>query len=384
MNFNTIGIICEYNPFHFGHKYHIEKSKEITGAKNVVCVMSGSMVQRGDVAIFDKWERAKKAVDNGADLVVELPANYVLQSAENFAFGAVSVLDALNVVDAISFGAETDDIHLLEKIADETLSPSDEYILKLKEELSEGKGYPSASEYALRSVFENLPDEVFSPNNTLGISYISALKKLDSSIKPVCIKRGNDYHSALSDDEYKSASAIRKMIMSGEDYSSFAPDYRGCNIYDIKNAESYILGTLRTMKPESLKDIKGYEDGLSNMIITNAKNSSTLNEFFEKCISKRYTLHRIRRFCICAILGIKDDPEIKYVRILGFNEKGASLIKKIKEKSSLIPVTKTADYNGDELFEKDILSTDFASLCSSDVKKRICGADFVKSPYVKK
>ena len=159
MKFNTIGIICEYNPFHFGHKYHIEKSKEITGAKNVVCVMSGSMVQRGDVAIFDKWQRAKSAIDNGADLVIELPVHYVLQSAENFAYGAVSLLDSLNVVDTISFGAETDDIRLLEKIAEETLLPSDEYILKLKEKLADGNGYPSASEYALKSIFKNLPNQ---------------------------------------------------------------------------------------------------------------------------------------------------------------------------------------------------------------------------------
>ena len=384
MKFNTIGIICEYNPFHFGHKYHIEKSKEITGAQNVICIMSGSMVQRGEPAIFDKWERAKMAVDNGADLVVELPVHYALQSAENFAFGAVSVLDSMNIVDAISFGAETDDIKLLEKIADEIIFPSDEYTLKLKEKLSEGKGYPSASEYALKSVFKNLPQEIFSPNNTLGISYISALKKLASSITPVCIKRNNDYHSHNSEDAYKSATAIREMILSGENYSLYSPDYCGCNVYDMKNAETYILGTLRNMSPESLSDIKGYEDGLSNMIITNARKSSTLDEFFEKCTTKRYTFHRIRRFCMCAILGIKGDYEPKYVRILGFNEKGASLIKEIKEKSGLVPVTKTADYKGDEMFEKDILSTDFASLCSVDVEKRICGADFVTSPYVKK
>ncbi len=384
MKFNTIGIICEYNPFHFGHMYHIEKSKEITGAQNVICIMSGSMVQRGEPAIFNKWERAKRAIEGGADLVIELPAHYALQSAENFAYGAVAVLDGLKVVDAISFGAETDDIHLLEKIADETLLPSDEYTFHLKEKLSEGKGYPYACEYALRSVFKNLSDDVFSPNNTLGISYICALKKLKSSIIPVCVKRNNDYHSSLSDDAYMSATAIREMIASCEDYSSYAPDYCGCNVYDIKNAESYILGTLRNLSPESLSDIKGYEDGLSNMIITNARKSSSLDEFFEKCTSKRYTLHRIRRFCMCAILGIKDEPELKYVRILGFNEKGASLIKKIREKSNLIPVTKTADYPGDKMFEKDILATDFASLCSQDEKKRICGMDYITSPYVKK
>ena len=384
MKFNTIGIICEYNPFHFGHKYHIEKSKEITGAKNVVCVMSGSMVQRGDVAIFDKWQRAKSAIDNGADLVIELPVHYVLQSAENFAYGAVSLLDSLNVVDAISFGAETEDIRLLEKLAEETLLPSDEYILKLKEKLAEGNGYPSASEYALKSIFKNLPSDIFSPNNTLGISYICALKKLKSSIKPVCIRRNNDYHSHNSYDEYKSATAIREMITSGESYTSFSPDYSGCNTYNINNAESYILGTLRNLTPETLTDVKGYEDGLPNMIVSNAKKSSNLDEFFEKCTSKRYTLHRIRRFCMCAILGIKGEVEPKYARILAFNENGASLLKEIKEKSHLIPVTKTADYKGDEMFEKDVLSTDFASLCSSDVTKRICGMDYVTSPYVKK
>ncbi|MBQ4526690.1 MAG: nucleotidyltransferase family protein [Clostridia bacterium] len=385
MNFNTIGIICEYNPFHFGHKYHINEARKISGCENVVCIMSGSMVQRGEPAIFDKWSRAKTAVENGADLVVELPACFALQSADNFAFGAVSVLDRLGIIDALCFGAETDDISSLEAAAKIIAFPSEEYNNAIREKLEMGEGYPGACEYALTKLIPGVSKDIFSPNSTLAIAYMSSVLKLNSKIKPFCIKRKNDYHSDKSEDDFQSATSIRNMISNGEDYTAFAPDYSLLQSYNLKNAETFILGFFRTVLPHTLKSIVGYEPGLENLVTNSAKKACTLEEFFDFCTTKRYTLHRIKRFCMCAIIGIKTPfPSVDYVRILAFNSKGASLIRDIKEKSDLIPVTKAADYQGSEAFSIDVGAGDFASLCCNEPNGRQWGKDFLISPWVEK
>ncbi len=378
----TVGIICEYNPFHYGHKYHIEMAKKVAGADSAVCIMSGSMVQRGEPAIFDKWGRAKQAISGGADLVIELPSYYVLQSSDNFAFGAIKILDELSIVDAICFGSETDDINLLKKASEKIQTK--EYSDALKERLSKGFSYPSSSEYALLEVLGEADENLFLPNSTLGISYISAIRSLKSSIKPYCIKRDNDYHSFESEDEFLSAHALRFMIKNGADYSKYAPSYQGLPTHSLEMAESYILGFFRNAKKEDLENIKGYEEGLFSLVQKSAKMCFDVNEFFASCVSKRYTLSRIKRFCMCALLGISGDLEPDYVRVLGFNKRGRGLIKEIKKKSPLTVVTKTADYKGSDMFEIDIRATDFASLCSSDKDKRLCSKDFTTPPYIEK
>ncbi len=383
MEDKTVGIVCEYNPFHFGHKYHIQKSKEITDADNVICLMSGSFVQRGDVALFDKWQRAKMAIDGGADLCIELPSYYALQSAENFAYGATFIFNELGVVDSLSFGAETNNLELLKRAGKLIANPTKKYTDALKDKISQGLSYPASCEYAMRECLDGVNSEFFSPNNTLAISYISALHKLSSKIEPFCVQRNNDYHSASSNDGYKSASAIRQMIENDDGYSSFAPDYSKCPKYHISNASSYILGFFRNANPESLKGIKGEEEGLINLIINSSKKACNLEELFSMCVSKRYTLHRIKRFCVCALLGIRGDLKPDYVRVLAFNQKGAELIKRIKQKSPLCVVTKAADYRG-AMYDIDIASTDLASLCADDEKLRFAGKDYLTSPYVAK
>jgi len=378
----TVGIVCEYNPFHYGHRYHIEKAKEISGADACVCIMSGSMVQRGEPAIYDKWQRAKTAINHGADLIIELPAYYALQSADNFAYGAVAMLDSLGVVDSLCFGAETDDIELLTKAAGIIANPTEEYQNAISAKIGSGSSYPEACEYALRKCIDITEHEFFSPNNTLGICYIAALKRLNSDIEPLCIKRANDYHSSASSDGFMSASAIRTMIASGEDYKSFAPDYSAFVSYSLLNADSYILGFFRNADAKSLVDVKGYEDGLANRVISAAKKACTSNEMYAMCTTKRYTLHRIKRFCACAMLGIRGEHEPSYVRILGMNKKGSALIKNIKKLSALSIVTKAADFEGNAMYDMDIRATDFAALCADETAERYCGKDFLKSPYI--
>ena len=381
MKHNTVGIVCEYNPFHYGHQYHIAQAKKLTGASRAVCVMSGSFVQRGEPAICDKWQRAKSAIDGGADLVIELPAYYALQSADNFAFGAVSLLDGTGIVDSICFGAETDDISLLKKAS--MLRETPVWQSKLAGCLSAGAGYPSACETALRSVMPDAPDNLFLPNNILAMGYIYALSQLNSAIEPFCLKRNNDYHSDQSSDGFKSATAIRDMIQSGKDYSSWAPLLpESASICSLSNADSFILGFFRRATPFDLADVKGYEDGLANLVINSAKKACTSEELFEMCTSKRYTLHRIKRFCACAILGIRGNHTPDYLRILAANSKGTAMIKEIKEASRLVPVVKAADYSGSAMFDMDVAATDFASLCQGVVSERYAGKDYTKSPVI--
>ncbi len=385
MNFNTIGIICEYNPFHFGHKYHISKTREMTSCDSIVCIMSGSMVQRGECAVFDKWQRAKSAVLGGADLVIELPAYYALQSADNFAFGASYILNGLGIIDAISFGSEADDIDALKKLAEFMSDDNEQFNLSLQSEIKKGISYPKACQNALGFFMPDLAHILDNPNNTLGISYIRALNKMKSAITPLCIKRDNDYHSSKSNDEYMSASEIRSRIFEKSDYSKYSDDYSAENVYRLRNTESYILGTLRTLSEEYLLGVRGAEAGLANLIKNSAAKACTLEELIDLSSGKRYTNHRIKRYIMSAILGINYDAKPDYIRVLAVGKNGARLLKEIKQKSAFDIITKTADYTKkNPMFETDIRATDFSALCSDNVSERYMGKDYFKSPYIDK
>ncbi len=380
-NLSVAGVICEYNPFHNGHLYQIETIKK-SGYDFVVCVMSGAFVQRGDLAIYDKWERAKTAVENGADLVIELPTYYVLQSAQNFAHGGVKILDSLGFVDALVFGSESDDGKKLVKMADVIGEETGEFKTILSESLKSGDGYPKAYEKAISA---SLGEEItLLPNDILAINYISQLKKLGSSIVPVPMKRKGDYHSKThSHGSFASATEVRDMINKGLDITDLVPDT--CDItFSLDNIESYVLGVLRSKDEHQLKNVPGMEQGLARRIITCAKESSTLDEFFSSCTTKRYTKSRIGRITLGILLDIDGDSILDYLRVLAFKSDSSNLLSEIKKKCPLPLVTKVADFVPGEksMFRYDILSTDIASLACSDILKRKSGRDYITSPVI--
>lgn len=345
--------------------------------------MSGSMVQRGECAIFDKWQRAKSAIDAGADLVIELPAYYVLQSADVFAKGAVQILDGMKLVDGISFGAECGDIEDIIQIADVMSQSGGEYDTLVKSDIKKGIGYPKASQNALLECLPHLAEHISKPNNTLAVSYVKAIKAINSPLVPFCIKRNNDYHGVSSYDGCLGASEIRNRIMSGRDYLDYADDYSKENIYNLKNAESFILGYLRNIDISEMELVRGFESGLANLVKNSASNACTLDEIFEMCVNKRYTLHRIKRYIMSVILGINYEAEADYIRILGIGKNGKNLLKKLKSATELDIITKVADYKKDnKMFATDIKATDFAALCSENVSLRGCGKDYINGPYV--
>lgn len=353
----TAAIICEYNPFHKGHEYQIARTKELCGADFIVAIMSGNYVQRGDVAIFSKELRARAAIASGADLVIELPTLFAMQSAEFFAKGGVSIANSLGIVDFLSFGAECDDTQQLKEIADLLCNETSEFSAILKKQLDTGVTYPVARATAIAQILGNDAAElVNSPNNILGIEYCKALYKLRSSITPVAIKRkGAGHDSSAVNDGVASATHLRQLFTNGEiaDAFSFIPDschaiFKDADIHCITAMEKSIIAELIKMPVENLAEICDVGEGMENRIKTAALTAITIGELTDLIKTKRYTHSRIRRILLSAYLGITHQhrrANVTYIKILDHNEKGQELISKMKKSASLPIVRNTSQIN---------------------------------------
>ncbi len=369
----TMAVICEYNPFHNGHKYQLTEHKKELGADSVICLMSGSFVQRGAPAIYDKWTRARDAVSNGADLVIELPVVYSAQSAQRFAAGAVKLLDKLGVVDYLSFGSECGDIDALKCAAD--VINSVEFKTLLEEQLKTGLSYPAARAQILRDHYSNIDERLISsPNNILSLEYINALAELNSSIEPKTLLRNFDFASA---------SEIRDKIHNNENVDGLVPtEVR--TTYDTKAYDNLVLYYFRKERLEALQQICDIAEGLENKFKKASQTSTTCEELAESVKSKRYTRTRIDRICVNSLLGIKDYHTVlnpRYARILAFNSRGQELLAKMKKVSEIPIITKVADAKPDTeeykiMLEKDLLATDIYSILTN----KPAGLDFKTSP----
>ena len=388
----VLGIIAEYNPFHNGHLYHLEESKKITGSKYVVAVISGNFTQRGDASIVDKWTKTKMALDNGCDLVIELPLIYSISSAENFAAGGVKILNSLKVVDYISFGAETSDVNILDKIANILYEEPKEYKSLLASQLNKGISFPKARQNALMMYLNDIRDyaeALSAPNNILGIEYIKSLKKLKSKIVPVPIERYETGYNDLSyTSDIASASAIRNIIKNGgfQPLKSLIPKTSfqlltnqiklGQNINDLSVFEKQIIYNLRVMSINEIANLPDVSEGLEYALKKAASVSNTLDDLIENIKSKRYTLTRIRRILLYSLLKLtKKDMEISkkvnpYIRVLGFNSKGKYLLSEaIKQNPRLEFITSVKKFldssfnkNLINMLEKDILATNIYTI----------------------
>ncbi len=388
----VLGIIAEYNPFHNGHLYHIAKSKEETGSQYVIAVISGNFVQRGNTSIVNKWIKARMALLNGVDLVIELPTIYSISSAENFAEGAIKILNSLGVVDTLSFGMEAKDVSTLNNIANVLYTEPKEYITMLSHELKKGNSFPKARENALMMYLNDIKryaNVMAGSNNILGIEYLKAMKKTKSIITPVGIKREKVlYNDKYIVDEFASATAIRKMLMTKElnDISKVMPRSSylqlgeelklGHYVIDISRFEKEIIYTLRKMSVEEIANIPDVSEGLENSIKNAADSCNTLTELINIVKTKRFTQTRIQRILLYSLLGItKKQMEISkkvtpYVRVLGFNNKGKELISemmRLNPKLNVVTSVKkyidtVANKNLKEMLETDILATNVYTL----------------------
>ena len=404
----VLGVICEYNPFHNGHLYHLDQSKRMTGSNYTVAIMSGNFTQRGSTAIIDKWARAESALKNGVDLVIELPVLYAISSAENFAEGSIHILDSLKVVDYLSFGAETSDIDILEKIADVLYKEPKSYKILLSKELDKGLSFPKARENALLEYLDDTKkysNVLSSPNNILGIEYIKALKKYKSNIKPISIARFEAGHNDIAySGNIASATAIRNIIKNGgfdilrnlippSSFNILIDNIKqGHVIPDLSVFERQIIYNLRKMSTDEIAELPDVTEGLEFSIKKAANACNTIQEFLNIIKSKRYTSTRIQRILLYSLLGItKKDMNLSkkinpYIRVLGLNKRGKFLISEIAKSNPKLEIITSVKRFSDNstnknlklLLDKDIFATnvytigyDFNSCNNLDFTKKI-------------
>ncbi|WP_425540100.1 nucleotidyltransferase [Microaceticoccus formicicus] len=387
-------IVCEYNPLHNGHLYQVYKAKNEYGIDSMIGIMSGSFVQRGEPAILDKYTRARNAVENGLDLILELPTYFTLKSAEFFASGAIEIIKRLNIVDYLVFGSEIGSIETLKSIVN--IINTSEYSTYLNEGMDLGLSYSSASNNAIikAAKSKNIELPSINSNDILAIEYIKAAK--NSNLVPITIKRkGADYLSLSTDDEFISATAIRNAIITKNDFKSVR-DYVPGSVYELLEslnpannvfAEELLFNLLLFtvfVEKRNLCTISRFEAGMDNLIINNLKTSSNLKELIDKLTSRRYTASRIKRFILNYLLNISSDMSFDYdnlyIRPLCFNEMGAKILSLLKDSSQLPLVSKFSDFYSEcnnPLLELELRASNLYNLLHGI---RIVNEDFLKSP----
>ncbi len=330
----NIGIICEYNPLHLGHKKQLAIIRDTNPDCGIVCLMSGNYVQRGIPAIFDKIVRAKAAVCSGADLVLELPITVALSSAEGFASGGVSILSS--VCDGLCFGAETADEKTLWQVAQALLRP--EFSQFLKDELEKGVSFPVARQKAL----ENMGIDatiLTKPNNILAVEYCKAILTQNSPMKILPILRQGDYHDTLPDAQNPSATALRTCIHANSDWQTYVPEnavalYKNATPHRLSFGEQAILSRLRTMTDAEFEALPYGSEGLWRKLMHASRKFATLDAIVNNVKSKRYTRTRLDRMILCAFLGITQEmmqTPAPYVRVLALNDKGREILKTLRQ-----------------------------------------------------
>ena len=331
------GLICEFNPLHNGHRHIIDEIRSKTDGF-LVCVMSGNFVQRGECAIIDKWSRTRMAIENGADLVIELPLPFAISGAEKFAKSGIKILDALGTADNVFFGSEYGETDKLYEISKFLLG--DEFSFKIKDSANGAISFASAREGIIRTSLGDEYGEIISQsNNILGIEYIKALLATGSKIKARTIKRIGADHDGSSDGYITSASDIRSKIYKKSEIKEFMPSesYKilekgiksGYFPASTDNVTRAILFHLRTTTAEKLKSVPDVREGIENKIISAALECDSLETLYNMVKSKRYSHARIRRIILSSFLGIAkaDTEEIPYIRILGMNKNGEEIIR---------------------------------------------------------
>lgn len=408
----ALGIIAEYNPFHNGHAWHVQQAKNASGCHGVIAVMSGQFLQRGEPASFDKWRRAKMAVLGGVDLVIELPAAFAVRSAQYFAEGGIRLLDALGIVSHLSFGAECDNLHSLQLAAN---SASDEKMIsQLISKMKQGDTYAKAFSRSVGDATGLGHTMLSSPNNILAIEYLRAIRKFAPHIVPVVIKRrSSNYHDTYIENEFASATAIRKALEEAGCVNELLTRSipistaeilqdalaHGYGPVQFENLASPLLYLLRTLPVDELEQIPGISEGLQFKVAANALKASSITDLLGCLKSKRYTATRLQRMLIHILLGTrKQDMDIwinsgpLYARILAFNVRGRNMLKEIQKKTTLPIVTKTAailntrklsDRNMtslEKMLAIDIKASDIYTLAIPNPCLRFGGWDFLNSP----
>jgi len=371
----TIGIIVEYNPFHNGHLYQINKTKQMFPNSTIIVIMSGHFMQRGEPSIINKWEKTKIALKNKVDLVIELPFHFASQSADTFSKGAIEIAKHLKI-DILMFGSESGDIIHLTKFAKIQLENKD-YNKKIKEYIKEGMSYPNAVSKALKYTTN---DTIEKSNDILGISYIREIIKQRAKIEPVCIKRTNDYYDINTKNKITSASSIRKTLRKSKKIKKQVPieTYKAIkknNLHFLEDYFPYLKYKIMTEKDLSI--YQTVDEGINNRIKNFIVESHSLNELIENIKTRRYTYNKIRRMLthiLCNYTKKEADKvkKITYIRVLGFTSKGKSYLNKIKKEIS-VPIITT--YH--KCLEQELEVTKvYASILNEKEKEKLINKEY--------
>lgn len=330
-----VGIICEYNPLHTGHARQIRAIRSLYGENcAIVCLMSGNFVQRGQPAIFHKMVRAEAALKCGADLVLELPVNYALRSAEGFAAGGVSILSGF--CDELCFGAESGDGPGLMETAKALRTPA--FSEALRDHLETGLSFPAARQRALAQMGADT-SLLTSPNDILGVEYCKAILDTGTAMRPLVITRKGGYHDELPDEENPSATSLRRLLLEGRDISPYAPDsaaplFAGAALHTLEAGERAVLARLLTMTDDGFEDLPFGSEGLWRKLMRESRRGASLEQIASAVKSRRYTRTRIDRMILCAFLGLTQadlDTPAPYTRILGFTDRGREALRTAKK-----------------------------------------------------
>ena len=391
----VIGIICEYDPFHLGHAWHIAQTRRTAGGESaVVCCMSGHWTQRAECAIADKWTRAGLALAGGADLVVELPLPWALSTAERFAQGGVGLLAALGA-EALSFGSESGDLPALRQTAECLDTP--EYQTALRGALKAGEPFARAGQRAAEALLGPAAACLAAPNDNLGVEYLRAIWALERPMEALTIpRRGAGHHSASPVDGFASASQIRRLLWAGRgaEAGTLLPPGTVEALGEparLDWAERAILARLRTMTVEDFAALpdSGAAEGLPVRLYRCARQGAGLEEFYTLAKTKRYTHARLRRLAVSAFLGLReaDIPSAPlYVRVLGMNRRGMEVLRG-RDSNPTVPVltkpahVKSLSLPAQSLFALESRGTDLYGLCFS--APRPCGLEWTHSPVVR-
>lgn len=385
----VLAIICEYNPFHNGHLYQLNESIKLVNPDYVVCIMSGNFVERGNTALINKWARTEMALKAGADMVIELPTIYSISSAENFAAGAIKILNSLNCDTYLSFGSECGDINTLNKFAEILVKEPAEYVTMLNHELAKGLSFPKARENAMLLYINDIRNSatvLSGSNNILGLEYLKQIIKTGNKISPITIKRiGTDYNSKTTCNNIASATAIREMLLNKKSVKKLMPEYaysilknelgNGRFVLDLSQFEKQIIYKLRCMTIEEIANLPDVSEGLEYKIKEAANACNTLVSLTFMIKSKRYTMTRINRILLYALLDITKQDNISsqkitpYVRVLGVSENGKLLLSELsqnKKNNVITSVKQFIDKNNNKILksmlEKDIFATNIYTM----------------------
>ncbi len=344
----AVGIICEYNPFHNGHIYHLNKVKELVKDEPIILVMSGNFTQRGIPSVLEKYDKAKIALDYGVDLVIELPFTYSTQSSDFFAKGSLAILNKLKC-NKLIFGSECDSVEDLINLANIQLN-NKEYQALVKEELDKGINYPTAMSNALKTLGGTT---VSSPNDLLGLSYIKEIISNKYEIEPITIKRTNEYNSKVLEENISSATSIREALKNNIDVTNALPKEVLKYINTIDEEKYFSLLKYKIMTEKDLSIYNTVDEGIDRKLIKEINNSKNIEELIENIKFKRYTYNKINRMfthIICSYTKEENEKNnINYIRVLGFSSIGKDYLNKIKKDIDIPIITNISKDNIDLL-----------------------------------